>query len=124
MAISKDSILQAEYELIEGIRRSHIPTLERLLHDDLLFLAPDGRMITRKMDLDSHRRGDMVVEALTPAFEDVRIIGDTATVVVVYDTKGAMMGNPIQGRFRYIRMWKEIGGAPKIIGGACFRLDT
>lgn len=59
---------------------------------------------------------------MTPHFEEVKIIGDLATVVVVYETKGAMMGNPIQGRFRYIRIWKECDGVPRIIGGACFML--
>lgn len=122
MAISKEGILQAERDLIEGIRKSDIPTLDKLMHADLRFLIPNGQMITKEMDLDSHKRGDMVVEALTPHFEEVQIIGDTATVIVVYDTKGAMLGNPIQGKFRYIRVWKEFGGSPRIIGGACFML--
>lgn len=122
MALSRESILQAERDLIEGIKRSDIPALEKLLHDDLRFLVPNGQMITKEMDLASHRKGEMVVETLSPHFEDVQIIGDTATVVVVYDTKGTMLGNPIQGRFRYIRIWKEVGGGPRIVGGACFML--
>ncbi len=123
MAISKESILEAEYQLIEAIKKSDIPTLDKLLHDDLRFLIPNGQMITKEMDLDSHSRGEMLVDSLSPEFEDIRIIDDSAIVVVVYDTKGTMLGNPIQGRFRYIRIWKEVGSTPKIIGGACFMLS-
>lgn len=123
MTFDKDAILESEHGLIEAICKSDIPYLTRILHDDLLFIIPNGQTITKQMDLDSHRRGDMVVESLTPTFEEIRILGDLATVIVVYDTKGSMLGNPIQGKFRYIRMWKEHGDGPKVIGGACFMLN-
>ena len=120
--MNSETIRAAELELIRGIRASDIAYLEKVLHPDLLFLAPNGQAITKDMDLASHRRGDMVVESLTPTFEDIRILGDTATVIVVYETRGSMLGTPIQGRFRYIRFWKEEGQGPRIIGGACFAL--
>ena len=120
--MSYETVRAAELELIRAIRASDIAYLERILHPDLLFIAPDGQVITREMDLASHKRGDMVVEALTPTFEDIRILGDNATVVVVYDTRGSMLGHPIEGRFRYIRFWKEFPGGIQVIGGACFAL--
>ena len=49
------------------------------------------------MDLDSHRSGTMVVEALMSTIENISFIETTAVVVVVYDTKGKMLGNPIEG---------------------------
>jgi hypothetical protein len=122
MTISKDSVLESERMLIEGIKKSDVAFLNNILHDDLLFIAPNGQVITKQMDLDSHRRGDMVVESLIPDIEDIKILGDTATVIVVYDTKGSMLGNPIRGKFRYIRIWKESGDRLKVIGGACFML--
>ena len=122
MAITKNDILEAEHSLIDAIRISDVPYLSRILHDDLLFIIPNGKAITKQEDLDSHRRGDMVVESLTPSFEDIRIIDDLATVIVVYETKGLMLGIPIKGKFRYIRMWKAFSDGPKVIGGACFML--
>lgn len=80
-------------------------------------------IVTKRMDLDSHIRGDMVVDYLIPAFEDVKISDDIATVVVVYETKGSMLGRPIQGRFRYIRVWKEFGDGLKVIAGGCCMLS-
>lgn len=120
--MSSETLRAAEMELIRGIRAGDTAYLERVLHPDLLFLAPDGRVITKEMDLASHKRGDMVVETLIPAFEDIRVLGDTATVIVVYETRGTMLGHPIQGRFRYIRFWKESPDGLQVIGGACFAL--
>ncbi|WP_210489133.1 nuclear transport factor 2 family protein [Rufibacter aurantiacus] len=112
-----------EERLIEGIKDSDIKFLEKSLHKDLLFLAPNGQIITKEMDLASHRAGEMEVEQLIPTFEQVRIIGDTALAVVVYDTKGTMLGNPIQGKFRYFRVWKQFPDGLKVMGGRCIKLD-
>ncbi|HKP95619.1 MAG TPA: nuclear transport factor 2 family protein [Fibrobacteria bacterium] len=122
MPITRESILNAELGLIEGIKKSDVRYLSHILHDDLLFIAPNGQVVTKQMDLESHRKGDMVVESLTPTFEEIRILDTVATVIVVYETKGSMLGNPISGRFRYIRIWKDSGDGLKVIGGGCFAI--
>jgi ketosteroid isomerase-like protein len=118
----KEEIIEIEKKLIEGIKTSDIKLLDKLLHDDLLFIAPNGQTVTKEMDLASHRAGEMEVEQLTATFEDIKIMGDNAVVVVVYDTRGKMLGNPIQGQFRYIRIWKMFTDGLKVIGGSCFKI--
>lgn len=121
--ITETEIINLENELVEGIKKSDITFLDKILHNDLLFLAPDGQVITKAIDLASHQAGEMVIEQLIPTIEKINIIDDTAVVVVVYDTKGAMLGNPIQGRFRYIRIWKQFSDGLKVIGGSCFQIQ-
>lgn len=120
--IDKDQILKLEDELAKAIQSSNNYTLDKLLHTDLLFISPNGETITKEMDLAFHRSGTMVVEELNPAIEQINLIENTAVVVVVYDTKGKMLGNPIQGRFRYIRIWSSFDGNLKVIGGSCIQL--
>jgi ketosteroid isomerase-like protein len=120
--MQKEDIVKLEHELIEAIKSSDVNAIDRLLHDDLLFIAPNGQTITKQMDLASHRSGTMVVEALKPTIEQINFIGMTAVVVVVYDTKGKMMGNPIEGKFRYIRFWNSMNGNWKVIGGSCIQI--
>ena len=122
MGIQKSEIIELEQKLIEGIKTSNVQFLDKILHDDLLFLAPNGQVITKAIDLASHRAGEMVVDAITSTIEEIKIIDDTAIVVIVYDTKGKMLGNPIQGKFRYIRIWKSFNDGYKVIGGSCFKL--
>ena len=116
------AVIELERQLIEGIKTSNLDFLDRILHDDVRFITPDGGVLTKEADLASHRAGTMVVESLTPTFERISAHGDTAVVVVVYDTKGNMLGEPIEGRFRYLRVWKRFGDGLKVIGGSCTKL--
>jgi hypothetical protein len=122
MKLVKEEIIKLEYQLIDAIKKSDTAFIEQILHDDLLFLAPNGEVVTKQMDLAAHRSGQMIVEQLIPEFEDFKIIGDTAVSIVVYDTKGIMMGRVIQGKFRYIRNWMLFDDSIKVIGGACIQL--
>ena len=115
-------IIDLENKLLEAIKISDIAFLDKILHDDLLFVVPNGSVITKEMDLASHRAGEMVVEEIIPTIEQINIIEDTAVVTVVYDSKGSMLGNPIQGKFRYIRFWKQFPDGLKVIGGSCTQL--
>ncbi len=122
MEITKSEIQAMELRLIEGIKKSDIAFLDRTIHDDLLCMSPNGQTITKEMDLNSHKAGDMVVDELHMTVEDIRIIGDTAVSVVVYDTKGKMLGNPIEGKFKYIRVWKRFDEQLKVIAASCFQI--
>ena len=120
--MQREDILEIENLLIHGIMTSDLKLLDKILHDDLLFIAPGGETVTKEMDMNSHRAGEMVVEHLVPKFEHIKILDDNAIVVVVYDTKGRMLGNPIQGQFRYIRIWKKFPDGMKVIGGSCSKI--
>ena len=122
MQITKERVTELENKLAEAIKSSDLAFLNKVLHDDLLFLAPSGQMITKVMDLASHRAGEIIVEQLVDRIEEINIIDDTAVVGVVYDTKGSMLGNPIEGQFRYIRIWKQFPDGIKVIGGCCMQL--
>jgi hypothetical protein len=122
MQIQKADIENMEMRLIEGIKTSDIAFLDRVIHDDLLCLGPDGSTITKQMDLAAHKAGGMVVDELIPTIEAINIIGDTAVSTIIYDTKGKMLGNPIEGRFKYIRVWKMFEDGLKVIGAGCMRV--
>lgn len=119
MFMQTNDIIAVEEKLIAAIKDSNIMLLEALLHDELLFMAPNGQIVTKEMDLASHRAGEMKVDELSANFEQVNIIGDNAVVVVVYDTKGSMLGHPIHGQFRYVRIWKNFPDGLRVVGGSC-----
>jgi ketosteroid isomerase-like protein len=121
--IIKEEIIRLEYKLIEAIKTSDIDFIENVLHDDLLFLASNGQVVTKEMDLTSHKSNQMTVEQLIPNFEDCNIIGDTAISIVVYDTKGIMLAQPVSGQYRYIRNWKVFNDRIKIVSGACMQIS-
>lgn len=120
--LTKELIESLEAKLIEAIRKNDLEFLEHIIHKDLLFLAPNGETITKEMDLKSHRSGEMVVDHLDVKIEELRIVEDSAVVVLHYNTKGRMLGQLFEGNFRYIRIWKNTEEGPKVLAGSCHQL--
>lgn len=113
-----------EIKLIEAIQSSDVSFLEGILHDDLRFIAPNGIVVTKQMDLESHRSKTMIVESIESKLEEIKIINETAIVTIVYHTKGMMLGNPIDGTFRYLRVWSLMPNGYKIIAGSCTKIGS
>ena len=121
--MTKIDVVKFEAELVEAIKSSDLKFLNIVLHDDLIFISPNGQVITKQMDLPSHKAGEMMVSQLIPVIGDVKLFNDTAIVVVDYDAKGKMLGKLIEGKFRYIRIWKQFNEGLKVIGGSCFQIS-
>lgn len=117
-----DDVVNAEIELLTAIKKADVLALENILHDDLLFNLPDGNTITKEFDLASYRSGKMKVDALEAADQIINLIDDTAVVAVTVSLKGSFDNNPINGVFRYIRVWKQFGESLKVIAGSCIQL--
>ena len=115
----QEMIEKYEQKLLAAMQAHDVKALDQLLHDDLLFTTPDGSTITKQMDLEAHRSGAMVIERIATTIEKISIISDTVVVSVRMETKGSMMGNPMEGTFRYIRVWKKTGDRYCVIGGSC-----
>ncbi len=112
-------IEEYEQKLLSAMQAHDVAKLDQLLHDDLLFITPDGGTITKAMDLEAHRSGGMVIERIATSIEKISIISDVAVVILRMETKGSMMGQPIEGKFRYIRVWKKIDNTYQVIAGSC-----
>lgn len=76
------------------------------------------------MNIDAHRRKEMFVEMPELIIKDIQVINETAVAVVLYKTKVTMLGTPIDGLFRYIRIWKLFDDGLKVIGGSCMQVAS
>lgn len=119
--ITTEQLHESEKRLFEAMKISDVATLDTLLHDDLLFMLPNGESVSKHADLDAHRAGSMVIEEAQLALLESRIIEDSAVSTVYMKAKGKMLGQPLEGEFRYIRIWKDFGGSLKVIGGSCIK---
>ncbi len=120
--IQKSAIADSEERLVEYIKTSNTDPLDKILHDDLLFIAPNGTVVTKAMDMASHKAGEMIVNTLTLEIQQINAMDDTAVAITVYDTTGIMLGQPIQGKFKYVRVWKRFSDGLKVIGGSCLKI--
>lgn len=118
MNTEKVEISACEQQLIEAMRQHDVDTLESLLHDDLLFVIPTGQVVTKQMDLENYRSGNLVISDIITHDQQVSLVADNAVVSVVLNLKGAYLDQPIDGMFRYIRTWKRFNEQWKVIAGA------
>ncbi|MDR2228621.1 MAG: nuclear transport factor 2 family protein [Flavobacteriaceae bacterium] len=117
--LSEENIIACENQLYKAIKESDIQMLDLLLHDDLLFILPNGEIITKEQDLKNYKDGIMEVEKLIPKTESLNIIEDTAVITLTIILKGKFRGVYFEEKFRYIRLWKNIDNQLKVIGGSC-----
>jgi len=120
--ITRENVVEAENKLFSAQLVSNVDQLDQLLHDDLVAVAPTGQILTKEMDLNSHKAKTMIIEDASTEIDDIRIMGDTALSIVTMTAKGKMMGTPLEGKFRYFRVWKRFDSTLKVIGASFMQL--
>jgi len=120
--MEKSEIVNAENELLSAIKNIDVSVLQRVLHDDLLFNLPNGQTITKEADLAGYRAGKMKVDLLETSNQVINIIGESAVVCVSILLKGTYDSLPLDGNYRYIRVWKQFDDGLKVIAGSCIAL--
>ena len=71
--LNEQKILEIEKQLLEAMKKSDIEILDQLLHEDLLFVLPSGEVITKKMDLETHKSGNLVLDEITSSIDSIKL---------------------------------------------------
>ncbi len=116
--MTEREILNLENRLYEAIKKSDVKELDELLHEDLLFIIPSGETITKEMDLDTYRSGNLKIHEIIPHVEELRIIDDLAVITLKMSLKGIYSDESFEAKYRYIRFWKECPDGIKVVGGS------
>jgi hypothetical protein len=115
-------IVARENALLRAITTNDVALLDDLLHDDLLFNGPDGQTGTKALDLANYRSGGIQLRRAEASDRLLSAIGDDVVVAVTVTLEGSYLGVPVDGRYRYLRVWKRLGGAWRVIGGSVVAL--
>ena len=116
--VNEQKIREVENQLLEAMKKSDIKMLDQLLHDDLLFVLPSGEVITKEMDLETHKSGNLVFEEITSSIDSIKQIGENAVVTLSLKIAGKMLEQHFEGNFRYLRVWKMFDNQLKVIAGS------
>lgn len=123
-ATRKAQILACEKSLLEAMKTSNVELLDLLLHDDLLFNGPTGETATKAMDLKNYRSGNINLHTVEASDQMLSSIGDDVVVAVTVEIKGNYLGQEIDGKFRYLRVWKLFENNWKAIAGSVVALSS
>ncbi len=115
---SLDEIRDVEVQLQQAMATNDVQALERLLHDDLVFIDVEGNVQGKRNDLESHASGSVVQTAMEFVEEPVmRLHGETAVVAVKAHVQVQLQGNPTEALCRYLRIWLFQDGRWQILSG-------
>lgn len=116
----EQQIIECEKRLLASLKSGDIEVLDELLHEHLIFNIPTGQTITKSMDLENYQSGIMTVSEVLATDQVIQLMEDTATVAVTIYLKAKYGDQPIDGKFRYLRVWKLFGHSWKVIAGSGF----
>ncbi|MEO7911500.1 MAG: nuclear transport factor 2 family protein [Roseiflexaceae bacterium] len=120
---SESQVIASENSLLEAMKTNNVERLDALLHDDLLFNGPSGVTATKATDLQNYRSGNIHLHTVAASDQTLHVIGDTAVVAVTVELKGNYLGQALDGKFRYIRVWKLAESTWKVIAGSVVPLS-
>jgi hypothetical protein len=115
-------ILAREQDLLRAMKTNDVELLDSLLHDELLFNGPNGERATKALDLANYRSGGIALHTLDASDHVLSAIGDDVVVAVTVRIVGSYMGQSVDGRFRYLRVWKRFDTKWRVIGGSVVAL--
>jgi ketosteroid isomerase-like protein len=115
-------ILDYENRLLNAMRASDIKSLDELLHDDLIFNIPTGQTITKSMDIENYQSGIMKVSEIIAIDQTIQSFDGVYTVAVTLHLKAKYADQMVDGKFRYLRVWKLFGNSWKVIAGSGFQI--
>ncbi|MHC5763458.1 nuclear transport factor 2 family protein [Nostoc sp.] len=123
-ATHKAQVIDNEKKLLLAMKTNNVELLDQLLHDELLFNGPSGETATKAMDLENYRSGNINLHTLESSDLMLNMVADDIVVAVTVEILGNYLGQEIDGKFRYLRVWKLFENNWKVIAGSVVTLST
>lgn len=122
ITLNEQKVLAVEEQLRQAMKNSDVATLDQLLHEDLLFVLPNGQVVTKQMDLETHQSGNLILQEITSSIDAIKHIEENVIVTLTSNLKGQMLEQSFEANFRYLRVWKMFNGQFKVIAGSGVQL--
>jgi len=118
----EEAVAAAEARLLAAQFASDVDALDALLADELVFVAPDGRFMTKADDLEAHRSGALRFERFDLIERRLQPAGDCVVAMVQARIGGRWNGEPFGGRGVWTRVWRPDGDGWVVAAAHCANL--
>lgn len=95
-----------------------VDALDRLIADDLQFIAPDGATVSKAQDLESHRTGQTRFDSIAEVSRRTAVSGDIGTTDVVCDVVILDGGQRTEATVAWSRRWLLQSGRWQVTHGS------
>lgn len=113
--IHKEQIIKNEKKLLDAFANKDLEVVDELLHENSLFVYPNGQTVTKSMVLENYRNGNSAFTTILASDQIINLIEDTAIVSINLELKGKYFDEIVSSQFRYIRVWKLFNNTWKVI---------
>ena len=120
----EEQIVACEKKLVEALTNGNTQVLDELLHDSLIFNIPTGQTITKAMDIENYRSGILNISSITGSDQIIQSIDDIVIVTVTLHLVAEYSDQRIDGKFKYLRVWKLFNNSWKVIAGSGFQIQS
>lgn len=108
-------ILALENSWNQATQQQDIKALDLLLDDELVEISSDGSILNKSQYIASLTTPKLRFEHIASDSMQVKLYGDSAVVVGVYQESGTKSGKPYLRRERFIDTWINRNGAWKCV---------
>ena len=108
-------ILEKEKELLKAFTSCDIDTIDELLHNDVVYIIPNGRLLTKARVLQNYSSGGTAISSIRSEEQSVHFVDDCAVVAMILHLSGKYYDQVVDRKFRYLRVWKLLDGHWKVI---------
>lgn len=119
----EEQIIECENRLLQAMKTGDIEVLNELIHDNLVFNIPTGQTITKVVDIENYHSGVLKVSEILATNQIIKSVDDISTVAVTLYLKAKYADQIVDGKFRYLRVWKLVGKSWKVIAGSGFQIQ-
>jgi ketosteroid isomerase-like protein len=112
---TKNEIIACEEKLLNAFANKDLKTIDEMIHEDALFVYPNGLPVTKGIVIENYRVGNSAFTTVIATDQLISLVEDTAVVSMNLELKGKYHDQEISSNFRYIRVWKQINEQWKAI---------
>jgi len=87
-----------------------VVAMDKLLSDDFLGITANGEVNTKEQFLDRLRNRAITLKTLDMSEQKIKLVGEVAIVTSLAQIDGTSDGQPLNGRFRYTRVYQRLPG--------------
>lgn len=113
--IEHAQIVALERQWRQATLDDDVPAMDKLLSDDYLGITANGEVLTKTQQLDRMRERKLVITSFEIVDRKIKLIGNIAIVTSLVHLDGTSDDAPLQGDFRYTRVYQRLyGGVWKV----------
>lgn len=87
-----------------------VAAMDKLLSDDFLGITANGEVNTKQQFLDRMSNRAITLKTLDMSEQKIKLVGQVAIVTSLAQIDGTADGEPLTGRFRYLRVYQRLPG--------------